>query len=114
MNGDAVNFAERFLNDDSVELPPNTPKSHQLILFALRAVRTEVLDKIEEMAKSQEKLEKILLGEKPDGSDGLVQRFNVNEEKVKKAEKAVAWLRVTVYGSIITGVLAWILSNVFK
>ena len=62
MNGDGVEHIVRFLERQEERLPVRV--SNGMILIALREVRDEVMG-----------VKRVLHGEKPDSSDGLVQRL---------------------------------------
>ena len=75
MNGDGVEHIVRFLERQEERLPVRV--SNGMILIALREVRDEVMG-----------VKRVLHGEKPDSSDGLVQRL----QRLEAARALALWL----------------------
>jgi len=95
---------EEFLKEEHDTLPPGVPKSHRMLMHAIRFVSTEGKTERHALEGRITKLSDIFLGKNPDRSNGLIEQIKTNT----KFRKTVTWILIIVTTAFLGGLGRWI------
>ena len=104
MNGETLTLIEEFLKEEHDTLPPGVPKSHKMLMHAIRYVSTEGKTERHALEERITTLSDILLGKNPDRSNGIIEQMKTNT----RFRKTFTWLLVIVGTAFLGGAGAWI------
>jgi hypothetical protein len=108
MNGDTIDHIVRFLEQEDDQLPSRI--SNRMLLIAIREERQERKREIGEVLKALDPVIKVLNGEKPDGSDGLIQQV----KQLRQFKAALAWAASAITLAFMGGLGLYLFEWVFR
>lgn len=101
---ETLTLIEEFLNEEHDTLPPGVPKSHKMLMHAIRFVSAEGRTERRELELKITNVSNVLLGKNPDRSNGLIEQIKTNT----RFRKAITWILVIVAAAFLGGLGKWI------
>jgi hypothetical protein len=108
MNGDTIDHIVRFLEQEEDSLPSRV--SNGMLLIAIREERQARKREIGEVLSSLKPVLRALNGQKPDGSDGLIQQVKA----LRHFKAALLWAVSAVVLAFLGGLGVYIFEWVFR
>ena len=102
---ETLKFVEEYLNsEDNNTFPPGVPKSHKMLMHAIRHVSLEGKKERGALEGKITDLSDLILGKNPDRSNGIIEQIKTNT----RFRKATTWLLRIVTVAILGGLGTWV------
>lgn len=102
---ETLKFIEEYMNsEDNNTFPPGVPKSHRMLMHAIRHVSIEGKDERAALQKQVTEMSILFLGKNPDRSNGFIEQIKNNT----RFRKVSTWFLVIVATAFLGGFGAWI------
>ena len=105
MVDETLKFVEDYLDsEDNNTLPPGTPKSHKVIMHAIRHSSLEGKKERGVLEKKITDLSDLFLGKNPDRSNGVMEQIKTNT----RFRKTVTWILIIITTAFLGGLGKWV------
>ena len=101
---ETLTLIEEFLHEEHDTLPPGVPKSHKMLMHAIRHVSIEAKDERAALQGQITEISVLLLGKKPDQSNGVIEQIKTNT----RFRKIFTWFLVIVATAFLGGFGTWV------
>jgi hypothetical protein len=108
MSSDTIDYIVRFLEQEEEQLPARV--SNGMLLIAIREERQARQREIAEIVRGIAPIIKVLDGEKPDRSDGLVAQV----KQLRQFKAVMLWLVSAVTVSFLGGIGMYLFEGLFR
>lgn len=105
MNGETLKFIEEYMNsEDNNTFPPEVPKSHRMLMYAIRHSSLEAKKERGVLERKITDLSDLFLGKNPDRSNGVIEQIKTNT----RFRKTFTWILIIVTTAFLGGLGKWI------
>lgn len=102
---ETLKFIEEYMDsEDNNTFPPGVPKSHRMLMHAIRHVSIEGKDERAALQKQVTEISVLFLGKNPDRSNGLIEQIKNNT----RFRKVFTWFLTIITTAFLVGAGAWI------
>lgn len=101
---ETLKFIEEYLtSEDNNTFPPGVPKSHKMLMHAIRHSSVEAKKERGVLEKKITDLSDLFLGKNPDRSNGVIEQIKTNT----RFRKMFTWVLVIITTAFLGGAGAW-------